>query len=219
MSLPVYKSPADISTLFENTGLRLVFVRHSKTTKPVDQTMAADSARVLTEEGKELCGKHREAWFSKASVYGRISSVATRCQDTCKMMSGDDSVPIALVESIYMQIHEEAAADIFNRLSYAPLETYLKDAAGPKVFQTYVDNVLPNVVAEVKTLLGQSQAAGNKETTIAVFGHAIFSGSMAATVCKALGMDEIKYSEVLTFTHGECEGIAITADGVTIMKL
>eukprot|EP00285_Hemiselmis_virescens_P016562 CAMPEP_0173398034 /NCGR_PEP_ID=MMETSP1356-20130122/40307_1 /TAXON_ID=77927 ORGANISM="Hemiselmis virescens, Strain PCC157" /NCGR_SAMPLE_ID=MMETSP1356 /ASSEMBLY_ACC=CAM_ASM_000847 /LENGTH=528 /DNA_ID=CAMNT_0014357443 /DNA_START=144 /DNA_END=1730 /DNA_ORIENTATION=+ len=194
----------------------LAFVRHGKTFDAEDDSVDADLGRMLQDEGRVGASQARK-WFNtltrKGTKLGGVcfSSSAGRCLETAFLM---ESPTPCVLQGIYDGINEPDAREAFAKCGYAPLSTYVRDGYGG-VLRKYAERALVELAQGIEAEVEKRRTGGGSGYlgTVSVYGHAVYSASMAMLVAQALKLPKEDLDLVARCNHGEAEGILVTARG------
>ena len=161
----------------------IAFIRHGNTGQA-----ATDLARVLSEKGQQQCAKAATTYmtsFPAPLAPFALTSPAQRCMETATLALRTSVPTPELIEvpTLYDGMLQPGAADAFNHLGYASLQTYLAESEECRtMLTTHGEQVMSaiNAVVAVRTALSNgAEAASDQRQTLCVFGHAVYLSSAA----------------------------------------
>ena len=217
---PPRLDPAAVRAL---AGFDVLFIRHGNTAPN-----AVDIERALTEKGRQQSIAASRTYMRKLRspvASFALSSPALRCQATARLVLGDRTSHIETVAPIYDSLLQPEATAIFRKLSYAPLSTYIADGpAAAAVLGAYAIAAL-NAIGRATAALDAPAAAGRggatapttPRRTLCVFGHAVYSASIAHLLAQQRSLPAASMQALLSDNMQEACGLLVGADAAAVV--
>jgi hypothetical protein len=176
---------------------QIFFIRHGKADKQAEGQ--PDISRALNDIGIGQATARGEK-LKHVKFDQVLSSPAPRARKTAALVTGKPEDEIVTVEVLYPDPNDGGIGtsldSVLNRIGYAPVSSYLKDAEGKEIMDWAYDAFAMSDVA-----IGN----GNPEV-VAIFGHAVCLPALGMVFCEGTLLTKT----IEDFNLGECEGFVIS---------
>lgn len=214
-------------------GYDVLFIRHGNTApNPID------TERILTEKGRKQCESAAKTYMKTLPCMElasfAVTSPAVRCIETASLVLAGSPTPIEPVHcpAVYDALLQPGASGIFKKISYAPMSDYL--AEGPEVkdiLDSYAESVLSEV-EKIVTARAEAEAEAEAELrkkivgaverrtsrkTLCVFGHAVYSASVAHMLATQRGLAAPSIDAILSYNMQEACGFWVGAEEAKVL--
>ena len=204
----------------------VLFVRHGNT-----GSAPTDLERVLSDLGRRQAGWARDTFLSTTASSAlkaapllpfALSSPAVRCLETARIALPETVVSSSIhpVKSIYGGTLQPGCSDLFKRLSYSPLSTYLDDGAEAReLLAEYAEEVLQEVAAVAEAHAGEvtPPLAAGERRSLCVFGHAVYSASAAHLLATERRLGAESVDAILNYNNREACGFWVGSDCARVL--
>lgn len=190
----------------------ITFLRHGNAA-PHEE----DRLRPLSERGRAQASERR-AKLGNPTFDLIIASDSVRARKTAEIVSGEQEIYILDV-SLLLPPPDPDIDGLFERLGYAPLQTYLNaNTPGTQKLTEYARQAageIVTIVAESVWASGLDDDSSDEYKVLAV-GHAIILSLVGLSICRAplgstsAGLGDIT-SSMLSLNLSECEGFQFDA--------
>jgi len=187
-----------------------------------DAARAADHARHLTDRGSAQCMVARDEWFGRLPTRKMVlTSPATRATETAMHMSGQAELigtgdaPLITIQSLHAVGVNARAEEIAVQKAGASLRTLLDTEGGETAFGGYAEATCEEITTKFREQTEKDLAVGHREreTYVAMFGHAAFLNSVAYAIATAAGLETEALDKLLDMRLGEAEGVLVPLFG------
>ena len=181
----------------------ITFIRHGNAEKWSGK-VEEDHDRPLSEKGIAQAEKRRSK-LGNPTFDLIISSSATRCVSTAKIIAGEKNPPEVITASRLYIPEDSALWETFERIGYAPLREWMQEENDP-------DGVLQRYGSDAWTIIDAIKLAILPER-ILVTGHAPLLNAIGVRCENRVGSEAL-----FDIQLEECEGFVMDNDKITLIQ-
>uniref|UniRef100_A0A7S3NN62 Uncharacterized protein n=1 Tax=Aureoumbra lagunensis TaxID=44058 RepID=A0A7S3NN62_9STRA len=188
-----------LGELVRGVSLRILFLRHAETKVGPRN----DWERMLSDAGMSQSKRAGESFGRALQPFCNVvmSSPAPRCLDTIdhffKGVSQEvRSMRIVTDPTLYDGTIQPGASEVFKRLGYQSLSTYLKDGGATSALEKYADDVVDQLINLLESSDNENKEDGQKiqplkdkdqYQTLLFCGHAVYLPAAGRLCAQLLG--------------------------------